>query len=359
MLGIFRLSRALWSLLLLLGLSLTVSANGLRVRDDRTQVTISAATTITNVSLYAEIAYPPNVTGSTSVEIPLSTASGVVSSGTTPLTQITWSGTTLTIRKVLVPATGQYVLPLRGDIATLMNIPETASRFLFGCKITAAGTTIACPLLSYEPPRFCVYRHYIESNTIRPLVSGSSLWRTDVVNTKTPKPIINTQVKTATYPAALVVKGTTAEVRKMVDAYARRPNLPMPPSVDEGSTTYFGTRGLVNRWTRSNVLTPAQFQYGGYDYAVKRTFGVATDDQWTYVKGMALYDGVSVVRISDYEKFDTSFIKSPSGYPGVYTSWGLPVPFGPAILAFEASIPDSFIVKSGSVTYTVSNAYTE
>jgi hypothetical protein len=145
----------------------------------------------------------------------------------------------------------------------------------------------------------------------------------------------------------------------MITSYTGRANPALPPSVEDGAKTYFNTRGLVHRGTRTNVLTPAQFQYSGFDYAVKQTFGTATNSQWTYVKGMALYDGVTVVPIADYEKFDTSFMKSPPGYPGVYTTWGLPVPFPLTTLAFEASIPDSFLVKSGLVTYSVANAYTE
>jgi len=351
--------RALWILILFSCLRLDAGANGVRVRDDRTQVTISANAPITAAWLYADVVYPPNVTGPASLEIPLSTDYGVVSSGTTPLGQISWSGSTLTIRKNLVANTGQYVLPLRGAIASSLQLPQTAARFVFGCKITTAGKTVTCPLLSYQPPRFCVYMHYVEGNTIRPLVSGSSLWRTDVANRTTPKPIINAQIRTGTYAAALVVSGNADDVRKMITSYTGRTNPALPPSVEDGAKTYFNTRGLVHRGTRTNVLTPAQFQYSGFDYAVKQTFGTATNSQWTYVKGMALYDGVTVVSIADYEKFDTSFMKSPPGYPGVYTTWGLPVPFPLTTLAFEASIPDSFLVKSGLVTYSVANAYTE
>ncbi len=360
--AMFRLvggARALWILVLFSCLRLGADANSLRVSDARTQVTISAPATITEAWLYADVAYPPNVTGPASLEIPLSTEYGVVSSGTTPLGQISWSGSTITIRKDLVANTGQYVLPLRGAIASRLELPQTAARFVFGCKITAAGKTVKCPLLSYQPPRFCVYMHHVEGNTIRPLVSGSSLWRTDVANKTTPKPIINAQIRTGTYAAALVVSGNADDVRKMITSYTGRSNPTLPPSVEEGAKTYFNTRGLVHRGTRTNVLTPAQFQYSGFDYAVKQTFATATNSQWTYVKGMALYDGVTVVPIKDYEKFDTSSMKSPSGYPGVYTTWGLPVPFPLTTLAFEASIPDSFLVKSGLVTYSVANAYTE
>lgn len=347
---------------LVVGWSPYASANGLIVRDERTRVVIMAPSAITDASLYAELSYPPNIQGPDSRMIPLKKASPGISeevkSGETFL-PLFWGKTTLEIRKSLVPATGQYVLPIRGDIATVMGLPSTASGWVVGCSITYGGETFKCPLLTYEPPRFSVYNHYIESGTIRPLVSGSSLWRTDAVNKSTPKPVINAYVKTGTYAAALVVKGTEDVVKKIITDYTGRSNPAPPPSVLENGAIYFGTRGIVNRRTRTNVLTPAQFQYSGFDYAVKRTFGSAVNNQWAYVKGMALYDGVTVVPITDYEKFDTSLMKSPPGYPGVYTTWGLPVPFGPVTLAFEDRIPESFFVKSGLVTYSVVNAYSE
>lgn len=352
----------LFLFLLLVAWSHRASANTVMVRDERTRVVIAAPSAITDASLYLNLVYPPSSPGAGNLTIPLKKASpgysDEVKSGDRFL-PISWGSTTLVIRKSLEPTTGQYVLPIRGDIAEAMQLPTTASGWVFGCTVTYGGKTVNCPLLSYEPPRFSVYNHYIESKTIRPLVSGSSLWRTDVVNKSTPKPVINACVKTGTYAAALVVKGTEKVVKQMITDYTGRSDPTLPPSVLDNAAIYFGTRGIVNRRTRTNVLTPAQFQYSGFDYAVKQTFGTAVNNQWAYVKGMALYDGVTVVPIADYEKFDTSFMKSPPGYPGVYTTWGLPVPFGPVTLAFEDRIPDSFLVKSGLVTYSVTNGYSE
>lgn len=66
-----------------------------------------------------------------SVEIALSQGPSGVLGGLTPLASVSWSGSTITLRKALVPMTGQYVLPIRGEIGDLVGISETASQFVF------------------------------------------------------------------------------------------------------------------------------------------------------------------------------------------------------------------------------------
>ena len=379
MLRILGFPRALWLLVLLLGLNLEARANGLRVRDEGTKVTITAEKPPSTVSLYVEFASAGSKPWTKDISSDPNAKGNVV-----------WSGNTIVIKRVLEPATGQFVFPLRADDYSDLRkmIDELGSSFVFGCSIqTPSGTKLTCPLLNYEPPRFSVYNHYIQASTktILPLVSGASVWRVyrkkdskdksgktwvaamDPPGSSTPagpQPTINAKVKSGNYPAVIVVKGQSQNsVTDRIKEYTgqEKPKLPASVSMPD-KTTYYGTRSLVNRWTSVNLTIPPEFQYSGFTYAIKQTFGAATNNQWAYVKGMALYDGVTVVPITDYKKFDynTSFVKNSLGnYPDIYTKWGLKF-FEKETLAFEASIPDRLIEKSGKVaSYTFANAYTE
>ena len=324
-LSMFRLiggARALWILVLFCCFGRDADANSLRVSDSRTQVTISAPQTITEAWLYATDTSLLGAGAGTppSVEIPLSKGSSGVLGGLTPLASVSWSGSTITIRKALVPMTGQYVLPIRGEIGDLVGISETASQFVFGCKVKAGGVTMTCTLLSYVAPKFCVYMNYIESaGSFYPLVSGASVWGTykkmengkwitlGDSNSPGPQPTIKTHIKTESLPVAVVVKGEEATVKARVSDFTGRPNAKLPAVITAASGSFYGTRSLVNRRTRTNVSIPPECQYSGFDFAV------ATNKQWAYVKGMALYDGVTLVPISDSDRFDFSVTKKPVG----------------------------------------------
>lgn len=314
--------RALWILVLFSCFGLGADANSLRVSDARTQVTITAPATITEAWLFATdtsllsggAVAPP------SVEIALSKGPSGVLGGLTPLTSVSWSGSTITIRKALVPMTGQYVLPIRGEIGDLVGISETASQFVFGCKVKAGGATMTCTLLSYVAPKFCVYMNYIDSaDSFYPLVSGASVWGTYRKKEKGewitlgesdppgPQPTIKTYVKTESLPVAVVVKGEETKVKARISDFTGRPDAKLPAVITAASGSFYGTRSLVNRRTRANVSIPPEGQYSGFDFAV------ATNKHWAYVKGMALYDGVTLVPISDSGRFDFSVIKKPVG----------------------------------------------
>lgn len=403
-------------LMLLLGgfICLEMCGAGARLRDDTTQVTVSAAQEITAVSLYVTTFDSGNAQSPAETILLSKDSDGVFQTATgTRFGELSWSGSTFTVRKKKVLHTGQYVLPVRDLMASTMGL-EKADRFVFGCTITAAGKTEVVSLLNYEPPRFCVYSYFLNGGNFRALVCGSSTWKSEAIKAANPdsqllftasvatwpnesrtnyletwiplrsgfkapcqfqlekgtlpphisligsalrvspllqttvstptdltnlclptaiemtvadssgkkgkarflvtpnKPVITTQVRTGSYSAALVVD-TSAEVFDKMKSYHRLPPLP-PPFVapgNEGRGAYYGTRTLINRGTRVNVLTPSQFQYAGFDYAVKES------RQWVYVKGLALFDGISVVKISEYDRFDRSFVKEPLGYSEV------------------------------------------